>query len=146
MIEGILVGSWPNTHPEWRLLMTAVLGDPPDGKHTPYIDSRLRAVRCSTTDVTEEGDKILGQSRIELRVEDANALAVLLYRLYELDVENAEGLFMDLCQAFLDTEECWVELRDCTSCTWPHVYLDGVSFGPLNMFVSVRLLEVLQRE
>lgn len=136
--EGILVGSWPNTDPDWRLLMTAILGDPPDGKDTPYIDSRLHTVWCSTVDITDDGDKILGQKRIELYVKDDDALAVLLYRLYELGSEDAELLFGDLCQVFLDTEECVVELRDCQSCAWPHIYLDGVPFGCLNTLVTVR--------
>jgi hypothetical protein len=115
--------------------MAAILGDPPDGEDVPYIDSRLHVVHCSIIDITDSCDEVLRQKRLELRVRDTDALAVLLYRLYELDNEDAESLFIALCSVFLDTEECWVELRDCQSCVWPHVYLDGVPFGQLNTFV-----------
>jgi len=148
----LLIGSYPNTDPDWRLVMTAILGDPPDGKTVPYIDSRLNVVHCEVRDITDACDKILGHKRLELWVKDTYNFAVLLYRLHDLGIkrleqglDDAEAYFQSLCHYFLGIEDCWVDLRDCKSCSWPHVNLDGVSFGQFNHFVSYRYQRELER-
>ena len=126
----ILIGSFPTGNLDWSLIVDAI---------NQGIDSRLMAVKFTTKDISDKGDEILGQKRIELSVDDTDSLSVLLYRLYESNVDAANVLFQDLCMVFLDTEDCWVELINCQSCVWPNIRLDGVPFGQLNLFVSERV-------
>jgi hypothetical protein len=112
-------------------MMYAILGRNPEGKSSPEIDSRLNTVHCETVDISDECDKeILGQTVMQLVVNDAKSLAVLLYRLEELYtwvddeelVEAADGLFRDLIVILLgcDNDEPWLFeyplMESCPNC------------------------------
>lgn len=80
MNDEIYIGMFPPEGHDWRALMAAILGRDQHHEGTPYIDSRLHAVRSKTA--MEEGN-ILG-NRVKLWVNNEESYATLLYRLAEL--------------------------------------------------------------
>lgn len=120
----ILIGSFPTHSIEWKTLMHAILGRQARNNPSsavPYIDSRLKAVHCTVKDITDRSDEILHQKRVELWVDDAESLAVLIYRLDELYiwltddeydlVERSYYLLRDFCVLFAgqdENSECWL--------------------------------------
>jgi hypothetical protein len=113
----ILIGSYPTDSNEWQIITRIV---------NRGIDSRLKAIQWRMEDATDKYDKILRQERVSFYVLDTDSLAILLYRLDEmqaqgeLDAMDSEQELNILTDVFLGIEEPLILdipwIRNCPNC------------------------------